>query len=117
RPRWPSGKVSGRRAPGSKPDSTEDPRVWGLLHAKSYAVTKRSPVGPGYFSGPAGYPSAMNSNVYLCIPIEINLLSAMNTQTAWNASRISWNVFRPDLVKCERIFEEGRYTVTSEGRL
>ncbi|GBN34301.1 hypothetical protein AVEN_163358-1 [Araneus ventricosus] len=31
RPRWPSGKVSalGRRVPGSKPDSTEDPSCIG----------------------------------------------------------------------------------------
>ncbi|GBL95521.1 hypothetical protein AVEN_54124-1 [Araneus ventricosus] len=34
-----------RRVPGSKPNSTEDRRVWGLLQAKSYVVAKGPPVG------------------------------------------------------------------------
>ncbi|GBN72142.1 hypothetical protein AVEN_33227-1 [Araneus ventricosus] len=40
KPRWPSGKVSDSESEGgttgSKPDSTEDPRVLGLFHVKSY---------------------------------------------------------------------------------
>ncbi|GBM72253.1 hypothetical protein AVEN_221186-1 [Araneus ventricosus] len=34
-----------RRVAGSKPDSTEDRRAWGLFHAQSYVVAKRPPVG------------------------------------------------------------------------
>ncbi|GBM89614.1 hypothetical protein AVEN_269087-1 [Araneus ventricosus] len=36
-----------RRVPGSQRDSSEDRRVWGLLHSKSYEVAKRPPVGVG----------------------------------------------------------------------
>ncbi|GBM39525.1 hypothetical protein AVEN_270709-1 [Araneus ventricosus] len=47
RPRWPSDKVSvsGLKAPGSKPDYPEDPRIRGLLRAKSHVVAKRDPDG------------------------------------------------------------------------
>ncbi|GBL90957.1 hypothetical protein AVEN_203811-1, partial [Araneus ventricosus] len=34
-----------RRSAGSKDDSAEDSPCMGLLHAKSYVVTKRTPVG------------------------------------------------------------------------
>ncbi|GBM60854.1 hypothetical protein AVEN_179009-1 [Araneus ventricosus] len=34
-----------RRVAGSKPDSTEVRRVWGLLHVKSYVVVKCPPAG------------------------------------------------------------------------
>ncbi|GBM77934.1 hypothetical protein AVEN_35304-1 [Araneus ventricosus] len=37
--------------PGSKPDSTEDPPVWALLHVKSYLVAKRPPVGVAWKFG------------------------------------------------------------------
>ncbi|GBN96572.1 hypothetical protein AVEN_180189-1 [Araneus ventricosus] len=47
-PRWPSGKVptsgpEGRRFRNPIPPKIR--RVWGLLHAKPYAVAKRPPVG------------------------------------------------------------------------
>ncbi|GBM92797.1 hypothetical protein AVEN_120781-1, partial [Araneus ventricosus] len=35
----------GRRDPGLKPDSAEDPTCMGLLHVKSYVVGKRLPSG------------------------------------------------------------------------
>ncbi|GBM85466.1 hypothetical protein AVEN_215277-1 [Araneus ventricosus] len=35
----------GRKVPGSKPDSTEDTPLWGMLHVKSYVVAKHPPVG------------------------------------------------------------------------
>ncbi|GBM35360.1 hypothetical protein AVEN_90680-2-1, partial [Araneus ventricosus] len=38
-------RIWSRRAPGSKPDSTENPPCMGLLHAKSIAVVKRPSVG------------------------------------------------------------------------
>ncbi|GBN57659.1 hypothetical protein AVEN_23963-1 [Araneus ventricosus] len=38
-------RLWGRRAPGLKPDSTEDPSSMDLLHAKSYVVAKRPPIG------------------------------------------------------------------------
>ncbi|GBN11673.1 hypothetical protein AVEN_158413-1, partial [Araneus ventricosus] len=41
-------RLWGRRAPGSKPDSTASRapfRVRGLLHAKSYVAAKSSPAG------------------------------------------------------------------------
>ncbi|GBN47301.1 hypothetical protein AVEN_272130-1 [Araneus ventricosus] len=37
--------LRGRRVPGSKPDSIEDPLSMGSLTWKSYAVVKRPPVG------------------------------------------------------------------------
>ncbi|GBM37215.1 hypothetical protein AVEN_14981-1 [Araneus ventricosus] len=40
-----------RRVPGSRPSSTEDPSCMGLLHAKSYAVAKRPPVGVAWKLG------------------------------------------------------------------
>ncbi|GBL56616.1 hypothetical protein AVEN_145101-1 [Araneus ventricosus] len=40
------------RAPGSKPDSTEDPPCKG--HAKAYAVAKRPPAGAARKPGNAG---------------------------------------------------------------
>ncbi|GBM48690.1 hypothetical protein AVEN_114580-1 [Araneus ventricosus] len=45
-PWWPvvRSRLWGWRVPGSKPDSLNIRRVWGLLHAKSYVVAKRSPV-------------------------------------------------------------------------
>ncbi|GBM83336.1 hypothetical protein AVEN_101099-1 [Araneus ventricosus] len=48
RPRRPSGKVSALGPEGSmvrNPIPLKIRRVWGLLHAKSYAVAKRPPVG------------------------------------------------------------------------
>ncbi|GBM30168.1 hypothetical protein AVEN_134212-1 [Araneus ventricosus] len=64
-PRWPSGKVSvlGRRIPGSKSDSTEDPSCMGLLHAKSYVVAKRPPVYVAWKSG-EGVPARVSSSPY-----------------------------------------------------
>ncbi|GBO26261.1 hypothetical protein AVEN_11754-1 [Araneus ventricosus] len=38
-------RLWGRRAPGPNPDFTEDPPYMGLLHAKSYVVAKRPPLG------------------------------------------------------------------------
>ncbi|GBM06167.1 hypothetical protein AVEN_99512-1 [Araneus ventricosus] len=38
-------RLRSRRVPGCKPDSTEDPPVWGLLQVKSCAEVKHPPVG------------------------------------------------------------------------
>ncbi|GBN49238.1 hypothetical protein AVEN_216372-1 [Araneus ventricosus] len=38
-------RLWGRRVPGSKPDSTEDSPCMGPVHAESYVVAKRPPVG------------------------------------------------------------------------
>ncbi|GBN60417.1 hypothetical protein AVEN_214072-1, partial [Araneus ventricosus] len=32
-----------QKVPGSKPDTTEYPPVWNMLHAKSYVMAKSSP--------------------------------------------------------------------------
>ncbi|GBM27919.1 hypothetical protein AVEN_146145-1 [Araneus ventricosus] len=61
RPLWPSGKGSALRPEGSKPDSNEDRRVWGLLHAKSYVVAKRPPVGVARKFG-EGVPTQVSSS-------------------------------------------------------
>ncbi|GBM23697.1 hypothetical protein AVEN_257614-1 [Araneus ventricosus] len=50
-----------RRVPGSKPDSTEDPSCMGLLHAKSYIVAKRPPVGMAWKFG-EGAPAQVSSS-------------------------------------------------------
>ncbi|GBN73005.1 hypothetical protein AVEN_21295-1 [Araneus ventricosus] len=49
------------RVVGSKLDSTENPRVWGLLHPKSLAVTKRPPVGVARKFG-EGVPAQVSSS-------------------------------------------------------
>ncbi|GBO08150.1 hypothetical protein AVEN_18877-1 [Araneus ventricosus] len=54
-------RVWGRRVPGSRPDSTEDPRVWCLLHDKSYVVAKRPPVGVAW-KFEEGVPAQMSSS-------------------------------------------------------
>ncbi|GBO12034.1 hypothetical protein AVEN_241308-1 [Araneus ventricosus] len=55
-------RLWGRRAPGSKPDSTEDPPCMGpLLHAKSYVVAKRPPVGVACKFG-EGMPAQVSSS-------------------------------------------------------
>ncbi|GBM00983.1 hypothetical protein AVEN_55499-1 [Araneus ventricosus] len=50
-----------RRAAGPKPDSTEDQRAWGPLHAKSYAVAKRPPVSVAWKLG-EGVPAQVSSS-------------------------------------------------------
>ncbi|GBN55482.1 hypothetical protein AVEN_139556-1 [Araneus ventricosus] len=44
----------GRRHPGSKPDSIEDLPCMILLHAKSYVVANRPPVGAAWKLGGGG---------------------------------------------------------------
>ncbi|GBN90533.1 hypothetical protein AVEN_209697-1 [Araneus ventricosus] len=63
-PRWPSGKVSALGPVGSRfrnliPLKTR--RIWGLLHAKSYAVAKRPPVGVARKCG-EGVPTQASSS-------------------------------------------------------
>ncbi|GBN73832.1 hypothetical protein AVEN_56995-1 [Araneus ventricosus] len=53
RPRWPSGKVLGNPIP---PNIR---RVRGLLHAKSYVVAKRPPVGVTWMFGDGGASSGV----------------------------------------------------------
>ncbi|GBO12521.1 hypothetical protein AVEN_106248-1, partial [Araneus ventricosus] len=55
RPRWPNGKVS---ALAGNPIPLKIRRVWGLLHAKSYAVAKRPPVGVAWKCGDGGGASS-----------------------------------------------------------
>ncbi|GBM25987.1 hypothetical protein AVEN_223121-1 [Araneus ventricosus] len=50
-------RLWGRRAPGSKPDSTEDPPCMG--HVKSYVVVKRPPVGVAWKFGEGGASSGV----------------------------------------------------------
>ncbi|GBM71081.1 hypothetical protein AVEN_103534-1, partial [Araneus ventricosus] len=63
-PQWPSGKVPtrDRRAAGSKPDSTEDTSCMDLVHAKSYVVAKRPPVGVARMLG-EGVPAQVSSSL------------------------------------------------------
>ncbi|GBN51751.1 hypothetical protein AVEN_55025-1 [Araneus ventricosus] len=49
-----------RRVARSKPNSTEDCRVWGLLHAKSYVVAKCPPIGVAQKFG-EGVPAQVSS--------------------------------------------------------
>ncbi|GBL76136.1 hypothetical protein AVEN_234424-1 [Araneus ventricosus] len=46
-----------RSVAGSKPNSLKIRRVWGLLHAKSYIVAKRPPVGVARKFGEEGASS------------------------------------------------------------
>ncbi|GBL93157.1 hypothetical protein AVEN_70356-1, partial [Araneus ventricosus] len=48
-----------RRSAGSKDDSAEDSPCMGLLHAKSYVVTKRTPVGVARKFGEVGASSGV----------------------------------------------------------
>ncbi|GBM92980.1 hypothetical protein AVEN_190073-1 [Araneus ventricosus] len=60
RPRWPRGKVStvGSQAPNPIPPKIR--HAWGLLHAKSYVVAKRPPVGVAWKFG-EGVPAQVSS--------------------------------------------------------
>ncbi|GBL90220.1 hypothetical protein AVEN_130335-1 [Araneus ventricosus] len=49
-----------RRVSGSKPNSTDSRSVWRLLHAKSYVLAKRPPVGVVRKFG-EGVPAQMSS--------------------------------------------------------
>ncbi|GBL90991.1 hypothetical protein AVEN_184387-1 [Araneus ventricosus] len=62
-PRWPSGKVSalGPRFQVRNPIPLKIRRVWGLLHAKSYVVAKRPPVGVAWKFG-EGVPAQVSSS-------------------------------------------------------
>ncbi|GBM09798.1 hypothetical protein AVEN_234637-1 [Araneus ventricosus] len=56
-------RLWGRRVPGSKPNSTSYliRCIWGLLHAKSYIVAKRPPVGVAWKFG-EGVPAQVSSS-------------------------------------------------------
>ncbi|GBL96939.1 hypothetical protein AVEN_182519-1 [Araneus ventricosus] len=54
-------RLWGLKIPGSKLDSTEDPPCMDLLHAKSYVVAKRPPVGVARKFG-EGMPAQVSSS-------------------------------------------------------
>ncbi|GBM79985.1 hypothetical protein AVEN_47453-1 [Araneus ventricosus] len=62
-PRWPSGKVLALWPESFQVRNTiplKIRRVWGLLHAKSYVVAKRPPVGVAWKFG-EGVPAQVSS--------------------------------------------------------
>ncbi|GBM61719.1 hypothetical protein AVEN_120568-1 [Araneus ventricosus] len=61
RPRWPSGKVGTGGSQVRNPIPLKIRRVWGLLHAKSYVVAKRPPVGVARKFG-EGVPAQVSSS-------------------------------------------------------
>ncbi|GBM56675.1 hypothetical protein AVEN_154225-1 [Araneus ventricosus] len=61
RPRWPSGKALTSGPEGRNTIPLKIRRVWGLLHAKSYVVVKRPPVGVARKFG-EGVPAQVSSS-------------------------------------------------------
>ncbi|GBN86453.1 hypothetical protein AVEN_240811-1 [Araneus ventricosus] len=59
-PRWPSGRVSALGPEGFRFE-IRIRRAWGLLHAKSYIVAKRPPVGVAWKLG-EGVPAQVSSS-------------------------------------------------------
>ncbi|GBN24777.1 hypothetical protein AVEN_11509-1 [Araneus ventricosus] len=57
-----SSRLWGRRVPVSKPDSTEDPLVWGPLHVISYVVAKRPSICMEVWRGVPAQVSSSHSD-------------------------------------------------------